>query len=164
MVDKTLLMGLAALHQGIEGRVIAELWLGQFALGDLEVEVCEVTTIQMPNQVASAEDDRRAVLLHLPPETAVLPGPWGTASATSIPAFRRARKACGGGTRKARIDRVQAPPRRRQRRASEGVGRDSRAFANQLLWNVDVCSSLISGHLTIHLPFGRNTRAGKGNR
>lgn len=45
MVDETLLTPLAALHQSIEGRIVAEFWFGQVALGNLKVEVCEVTTI-----------------------------------------------------------------------------------------------------------------------
>jgi hypothetical protein len=77
MVDKALLMGLAALNEGLQGRVVAEPWFGELPLGHLELEGCEVTTIEVPNQVPSAEDDRPAVLLHLPPETAVLPGSQG---------------------------------------------------------------------------------------
>jgi hypothetical protein len=49
VVYETLLMDFAALHKGIQGWIVAELWLGQFAVDDLEVEVCEVTTVQVPN-------------------------------------------------------------------------------------------------------------------
>ena len=70
MVDKALLMDLAALNQGIEGRVLANLRFSELASSDLEIKECEVTTIQMPNQVAGAEDDRPTVLMHSIPETA----------------------------------------------------------------------------------------------
>jgi hypothetical protein len=66
-------VGLAALNQGIKGWVIANPRFSKLAPGDLEIKEREITTIQMPNQIAGAEDNRSPTLNHPSPETAVAP-------------------------------------------------------------------------------------------
>ncbi|MEH2688075.1 hypothetical protein DXU04_24545 [Bradyrhizobium diazoefficiens] len=120
MVDEAPLVDLAALCQRIESWVIADPWPRQLALRDLEIEVRKVTTIQVPDQVACAEDDRRAVLLHLFPRDCCR-DLRDTAFAATIPAFRRAQKAFGSRTRKAK-----------EAGCEPSIDRNSRAFTHPI--------------------------------